>query len=165
MPRTCTVCSHRKLSEIDAALVSNESFRNIAKRFGVSASAVYRHQQQHISGAPDQVNAVALTPQPETLMAKIIQLGDEARRLGKKAEDAGDLRGALAAVRELVRIVELLGRIEGEISDPGEPTTINVVYVDMPGKAGRPAIPTASKEIIELPPSKAETFTEREANA
>src|SRR5258706_6002792 len=112
MPRTCTVCSHRKLAEIDAALLGNESFRNIANQCGVSRSAVYRHQQ-HIPEKPDQVNALALAPRPDTLMGKIIQLGDEARRLGKKAEDAGDLRGALAAVRELVRIVELLGRIEG----------------------------------------------------
>ena len=97
-------------------------------------------------------------------MGKIIQLGDEARRLGKKAEDAGDLRGALTAVRELVRIVELLGRIQGEITEPGEATTINVVYVDMPGKAGRPVIPTASKDIIDLPALKPEN-PEREANA
>ena len=164
MPRTCTVCKHRKSSQIDAALVGNESFRNIAKRFGVSPSAVYRHQQQHLLEAPCETSEVALAPKPDTLMGKIIQLGDEARRLGKKAEDAGDLRGALAAVRELVRIVELLGRIEGEISDPGEPTTISVVYVDMPGKAGRPTIPTASKEIIDLPTLKAEN-SESEANA
>ena len=51
MPRTCTVCSHRKLSEIDAALLGNESFRNIAKQFRVSPSAAYRHQQQHLLAA------------------------------------------------------------------------------------------------------------------
>jgi hypothetical protein len=36
----------------------------------------------------------------------------EARRLGKKAEDAGDLRSAMAAGRELVRIVELLAKLQ-----------------------------------------------------
>jgi len=38
----------------------------------------------------------------------------------------------MAAVRELVRIVELLAKIQGDIKDPGG-TTINVVYVDTPG--------------------------------
>ncbi len=38
-------------------------------------------------------------------MDKITQLEQEARRLGKKAEDGGDLRAAMA-VHELVSIVE-----------------------------------------------------------
>ena len=164
MPRTCTICSHPKLSEIDAALLGRESFRNIAKRFGASPSAAYRDQQQHLLGAPVEAKDVTAAPQPDTLIGKIIQLGDEARRLGKKAEDSGDLRGALTAVRELVRIVELLGRIQGEISEPGEATTISVVYVDMPGKAATPIVPSASKEIIDLPALKPEN-PEREANA
>ena len=70
--------------------------------------------------------------QADSLIDKITQLEREATRLGKKAEDAGDLRGAMAAVRELVRIVELLAKIQGDIKDPGG-TTINVVYVDAPG--------------------------------
>jgi len=40
----------------------------------------------------------------------------------------------MAAVRELVRIVELLGKLQGEIAEPGE-TTVNVVYVNPPGPA------------------------------
>jgi hypothetical protein len=69
--------------------------------------------------------------QADSLLAKIAQLETEARRLGKKAEDSGDLRGAMAAVRELVRIVEILGKLQGEITEPGG-TTVNVVYVNSP---------------------------------
>jgi len=84
--------------------------------------------------------------QADNLMGKITQLEQEARRLGRKAEDAGDYRGAMAAVRELVRIVELLAKLQGELKDPGG-TTVNVVYVNAPSKSGK----TTSPEIIDLP--------------
>jgi hypothetical protein len=70
---------------------------------------VYRHQQEHLPAAR---TALVEENAPESamegaLLAKITRLEAEARQLGKEAEDAGDFRGAMAAVRELVRIVEL----------------------------------------------------------
>lgn len=97
-------------------------------------------------------------------MGKITQLEEEARRLGKKAEDAGDLRGALAAVRELVRIVELLARIQGELKEPGG-TTVNVVYVNAPGRSDKQAARTASSEIVDLVPLKMGAVPESDQNA
>ena len=132
MPRTCTICSHAQLLEINDALLQNEAYRSIAKRFRASPSAVYRHQQEHLPAPPTHVKQKDNEfVQADSLLAKIAQLETEARRLGKKAEDAGDLRGALAAVRELVRIVEVLGKLQGEITGPGG-TTVNVVYVNPP---------------------------------
>ena len=55
----------------------------------------------------------------DTLMGQVEDLKSMARRLGKKAEDAGDLRGALAAVRELVRIVDLVAKLTGQIGGDG----------------------------------------------
>jgi transposase len=42
MPRRCTVCDHPEIHSIDQALVSGESYRSVAKRFGLSESAVYQ---------------------------------------------------------------------------------------------------------------------------
>jgi transposase len=48
MPRRCTVCDHPEIHSIDQALVSGESYRSVAKRFGLSESAVYRHKTEHL---------------------------------------------------------------------------------------------------------------------
>jgi transposase len=48
MPRRCTVCDHPESHSIDEALVSGESYRSVAKRFGLSESAVYRHKSEHL---------------------------------------------------------------------------------------------------------------------
>jgi hypothetical protein len=112
MPRTCSVCRNPKLNEINTALLENESYRNIAKRFEASASAVFRHQQEHLPAALLKAKDATEVAQADSLMDKITHLEQEARRLGKKAEDAGDLRGAMGAIHELLRIVELLAKMQ-----------------------------------------------------
>jgi hypothetical protein len=132
MPRTCTICAHAQRIEIDTALISAGQFgsiRDIATRYGTSKSALDRHKP-HVTDALVKAKAASETAQADTLMDKIAQLEQEARRLGKKAEDAGDIRAAMAAVRELVRIVELLAKIQGDIKEPGGKTTIVVQYID-----------------------------------
>jgi hypothetical protein len=48
MPRRCTVCDHPERNGIDEALVSGTPYRSVAKRFGLSESAVYRHKGEHL---------------------------------------------------------------------------------------------------------------------
>jgi len=48
MTRRCTVCAHRKKTEIDAALVSGEPYRSIVQRFALSPDSVYRHKARHL---------------------------------------------------------------------------------------------------------------------
>jgi len=48
MPRTCTVCRHGELTAIDAALVGGTPRRELAHRYGLSATAVRRHAVAHL---------------------------------------------------------------------------------------------------------------------
>ena len=48
MPRRCAVCGHPERHSIDEALVSGGPYRSVAKRFGLSDSAVYRHKTEHL---------------------------------------------------------------------------------------------------------------------
>lgn len=48
MPRTCTICTHPERAAIDQALAHNEPYRQIAKHYGRSDSAVFRHQRDHL---------------------------------------------------------------------------------------------------------------------
>jgi hypothetical protein len=117
VPRTCTVCAHGRRSEIDRALVSGESYRGIAQRFAASPDAVFRHRSDHVPAALAQAQAAGEVAQADTLLGQLQQLQADARRIGKKAEDGGDYRAALAGVRELVRIVELTAKMVGELDE------------------------------------------------
>jgi hypothetical protein len=48
MPRRCTVCDHPQRHSIDEALVTGAPYRSVAKRYGLSGSAVYRHKTEHL---------------------------------------------------------------------------------------------------------------------
>jgi len=48
MPRRCTVCDHPERRGIDETLVTGAPYRSVAKRFGLSESAVYRHKTEHL---------------------------------------------------------------------------------------------------------------------
>jgi len=46
MPRVCTICRHAQRIEIDLAIVAKTgSYREIAERFGVKMSSLFRHAQ------------------------------------------------------------------------------------------------------------------------
>src|SRR5690349_20290252 len=44
----CTICSHAERYQIELALVSGVSTRAIAKKFGVSRDAAWRHHTNHV---------------------------------------------------------------------------------------------------------------------
>jgi hypothetical protein len=48
VPRRCTVCDHSERHTIDESLVTGAPYRSVAKRFGLSESAVYRHKVEHL---------------------------------------------------------------------------------------------------------------------
>lgn len=124
MPRTCSICGHSERAAIDAAMAGAVSYRTIAQQYSVSPYALVRHKK-HIAGAIAQAQGDHELTAGEAILAKIAALEGDAKRLQGKAEAAGDIRTALAAVRELVRIVELLAKLQGELAQEG--ATINVI--------------------------------------
>jgi hypothetical protein len=127
MARTCTVCKHPKVSEINEALLGNESYRSIAKRFGASQSAMYRHQREHLPKALVKAKDAAEVLSADNLLARVGELEADARRIAAAAETSGDLKIALGGIREMVRIVELMAKLTGRLdgNKPPGPGTLN----------------------------------------
>ena len=132
MPRTCGPCTHAEREAIDRALVAGTPFRHIAERFGTSPPALFRHRAEHIPPALAQATEAAEVARADTLLGQLAELGADARRIGGKAEDAGDLKTALSGIRELVRIVELTAKLVGELDDrPVVNVTISAEWVEI----------------------------------
>ena len=115
MPRVCTVCAHPEHESIDRALVAGDPYRFISERFGTSLSALSRHRADHLPAALTQAKAADEAAHGDDLLSQLTDLAADARRIASKAEDADDFRSALAGIRELVRIVELLAELRGEL--------------------------------------------------
>lgn len=136
----CAVCTDdEKRAEIDAAHIAGASIRELAKRFARSKDTVQKHVRFHIPAATQRAVAAAHVREADhgdSILAEVGGLQSEARRLQSRAEGKRDYRTAIAALRELVRLVELKARLLGELRD----REINVTNVQIdPATAERMA--------------------------
>src|SRR5215212_5633540 len=113
--RPCSICTHLDRPAIDQAMVNHRPFRAISRQFGVSKDAVLRHHDDHLPEALTKAKAASETAQAEDLLAQLRALRSKAMALLLAAERAGDIRTALAGVREARATLELLLEVEQRI--------------------------------------------------
>jgi hypothetical protein len=117
MPRRCTVCDHAEKHIIDKVLVSSGPYRSVAKRFGLSESAVYRHKSEHLPAYLLKAKEVEEVAKADDLLEQVRNLQAHALDILERAEKAGDLRTALAAISQARGNLELLGKLAGELDE------------------------------------------------
>jgi hypothetical protein len=134
LTRTCTICKHSQKDDIDTALIGNGTFRYISEKYNVSTGALQRHKKEHLIHRLAEVQKakdVALNKFAEKaaheareeidhsgdMLTQIQDLGKRALSLLNQAEESGDLRTALAGIKEARGCIELLAKIEGRLDD------------------------------------------------
>jgi hypothetical protein len=117
MPRRCTVCDHPERHSIDEALVTGAPYRSVAKRFERSESAIYRHKTEHLPAHLLKAKEVEEAARADDLLDQVRNLQAHALDILERAEKAGDLRTALAAISQARGNLELLGKLAGEIDE------------------------------------------------
>src|SRR5215208_1564045 len=117
MPRRCTACDHPESHGIDEALVSGAPYRSVAKRFGLSESAVYRHKTEHLPAHLLKAREVEEAARADDLLAQVRNLQTHALDILERAEKSRDLRSALSAISQARGNLELLGKLAGELDE------------------------------------------------
>jgi hypothetical protein len=117
MPRRCSACDHPESHSIDETLVTRAPYRSVAKRFGLSESAVYRHKTEHLPAHLLKAKEVEEVAQADDLLDQVRNLQAHALDILERAEKAGDLRTALAAISQARENLELLGKLAGELDE------------------------------------------------
>lgn len=117
MPRACTICTHEKRNEIDNALVSGVSLRDIAAQFPpLTLGSLSRHHRRHVSAALAAVETSEQADRRASLLTRIEALIDRAEIMFAAAASEGKATQALNALKELRLQLELLGKATGELS-------------------------------------------------
>lgn len=117
MPPRCSVCIHEARPAIDSALVAGQSFRNIAERFGTSATALFRHKAEHIAAALVKAQEASEVAQADSLLDQLRVLQTTTLRILRKAEDANAFIPAIMAIKEARGNLELLAKLLGELDE------------------------------------------------
>jgi hypothetical protein len=118
MPRSCPICDHEDLDEINAALASNERIRTIAERWSVRKTALMRHRNEHLPySAIEAKEAEAKEAEAkeaeedapgDDLLDQVRDLQERALATLEEAEEAEELNAALRAIREVKGNLELM---------------------------------------------------------
>ena len=116
MAQQCTICTHSRKSEIDRAALDGTSYRDIARNFRTSHSAVHRHSR-HIQKGVVAVSEQDPVAYGRAILAQARALGERAIAILDRAEEEGDWRAATGAIREARSCLEFLARLRGEVVD------------------------------------------------
>jgi transposase-like protein len=132
MARRCSICDHQDRQDIDKQLVSGESIAGIARHFAVSEDALRRHSINHIPQALAQAKKASDAARAGDLLQQVINLRERAVSILSRAEESGDLRTALAGIREAKGCIELLAKIDGQLNEkPQLNITISPQWIEL----------------------------------
>ena len=108
MPRSCPICDHEDLDEINAALASNERIRTVAERWSVRKTALMRHRNEHLPFSAIEAKEAEEDAPAEDLLDQLRDLQESALATLEEAEEAKELNAALRAIREAKGNLELM---------------------------------------------------------
>src|SRR6516164_5344178 len=134
MPRICSICTHPQRERIDKALLAGQPLREITGRVPIRKSALHRHKR-HLQTTLTQAKTAEEALRGDSLLEDLQSLAAEANRLKQKAERSGDLRTAMAGLRELARLIEIRARVVGELRD--REINLNVLNVSVDDSTAR----------------------------
>jgi hypothetical protein len=118
MPRACTICAHEDRHTIDRVLVGGEeALRTISDRFDVSKTALIRHKNAHLPAALIKARKVEEVVRADELLSQVRDLQGRTLSILATSEQTGELRTALAAIREARGNLELLAKLLGELDE------------------------------------------------
>ena len=117
MPRSCSVCDHEALAEINRALAASEPLRNIASRWAVSKMDLIRHRNYHLPVSAIMGQEGEKVTHSNDLLDQIRDLQERTESTLDRAAEAEELSVALRGIREARRNMKLLGNLLREWTD------------------------------------------------
>ena len=126
--RPCATCKSGNKAEIERLLMTREvTTEEISTRFGVSQGSLVRHRANHLPIATrveaDSAIAEAEGERATSLLEDASNLRRKALDILAEAESSGKLLVCLQAIREAGRLIELQGKLMGQIDTS---TTVNI---------------------------------------
>ncbi len=115
MPRVCLVCSHPDRAAIDRAMVRGEVLLRLGALYRLSKDSLTKHKAPHPPEGLTKARVIEEETHADSLLAQLLTLRDQASELYELARSKGDVRTALAGIREIRSTLELLAEVAGRL--------------------------------------------------
>ncbi len=127
MARACNVCTHEGRVDIDRALTEGTPNRRIAAQYSLSEASVRRHHDSHLPVTLAKAHEADEVARGDELLGRVESLQTRTLAVLEAAEETGELRTALSAIREARSNLELLAKLVGELDERPQ---VNFVLID-----------------------------------
>jgi len=134
MAKPCSACKHLERAAIDSAIVSDEPFAEIAKRFGLDRFVITRHRKPVIELVAKSPKAEVIAA-ADSIIAQILDLETTVRGILAEAMKDKNHRMALAACDRVLSILKLRSEISGELKQRPSMTN-NFINIHAGGREG-----------------------------
>jgi hypothetical protein len=124
----CLCCLHRDRDALDTQIVQGVSYRVICRAFGVSLGALSRHRK-HVKEAIRALSPAEIREHGGELLARVQEVVDEAKTIVKTAMGEKHFGTANAALNTILRSLELIGKVTGELQT--NPSGIRLTQIDV----------------------------------
>ena len=140
MTRTCTVCNHKDIEEINRRLINKEAYRDIAGQYKLSKSAVERHfngnpdknEPGHIAELLSKSSDIKEIVNADSLLLKLQEEAVFVRDMRDSAKEGGDIELALKAVDRALKCIDLYAKVSGLIQEqPTVNITLNAEWIEL----------------------------------
>jgi hypothetical protein len=120
----CTICTHPKKTEIDAALVAGAMLKTIAEEFGVNRQSVGRHAKHVIEliGKPKEANKGS---DAASMIEELLELEEHLASIYATASRNKDHKLRLSIIDKRVALIKFRAELSGAIKlqKPGAGST------------------------------------------
>jgi hypothetical protein len=185
MSPLCSACVHESIKAINKQLVQGESVRNVAEHFGLKPSSIQRHKKDHLpvtivqsKKAKELIAADGLVVEISSLKARAYKLLDAIEkevfvedgtlRQDEKIIDdvtkkylpilsGGKIDTLLRTIREIRGLIELIGRLQGQMDNQVTVITNSPAFIIMMGDIINflEPVPEQKKKLIDYLKKKA----------
>jgi hypothetical protein len=126
-PGICGVCTHPRKHQIEIGLTYGLPVRVLAKRFGLSMHAVWRHSKNHLSPqlraailvaqAPSEIDLEELRKsEAEGLLSHLVSQRARLQRLSELALETGSVSGVCSVEGRITANLELVARLLDQLT-------------------------------------------------
>jgi len=118
---SCSICNHPDKADINQALAARIPLRKLSQRYGMSITALSNHHTRHMSttefASIKRARTGASKASPQSVVQRIEDGLVPLEELMRKTAASKEVSVWLAAYRERLRTLEIIGKARGEFSD------------------------------------------------
>jgi hypothetical protein len=135
----CTICAHRERWRMEFLVAGGASLRAVAKKFGASYNALWRHWSNHVP--PERKAALIAGPirlseladraanEGESLLDHFIILRNTLYRRLDVCDVVGDANQVAALAGRIIELLREMGRLTGDLARGGISITQNNLFI------------------------------------